>query len=110
MLLEAQRLGLRAVGSDLNPVAVLISKALVEIPAQFRDRLAVNPDRSNQDWLPSETCRRPRGLAEDVRYYGRWVREQAERQIGHMYPHCAIARRYRDACGRMALGAYGAFA
>ncbi|HEY6432399.1 MAG TPA: DUF1156 domain-containing protein, partial [Acetobacteraceae bacterium] len=85
-LLEAQRLGLRAVGSDLNPVAVLISKALVEIPAAFRDRPAMNPDSSNPDWLPAETCRRPRGLAEDVRYYGRWVREQAQLRIGHMYP------------------------
>lgn len=79
--LEAQRLGLRAYGSDLNPVAVLISKALVEIPPKFAGRLPVNPDRDlHRAWNGAE------GLAEDIRYYGQWMRDQAQKRIGHVYP------------------------
>jgi len=83
--LEAQRLGLRAYGSDLNPVAVLITKALIEIPPKFAGQPPVNPeDRtkmgSSVAW-PGAT-----GLAADVRYYGRWMRDEAQRRIGHLYP------------------------
>jgi putative DNA methylase len=86
--LEAQRLGLRAYGSDLNPVPVLISKALVEIPPKFAGMAPVHPgaERSvlDQPWRGAE------GLAEDVRYYGRWMREQAKTRIGHLYPDVTL--------------------
>ena len=88
--LEAQRLGLEAHASDLNPVAVLINKATVEIPSRFADRMPVNPDvPSEQKLLPGEWTG-TRGLAEDVRYYGRWVRQEAERRIGHIYPKITV--------------------
>jgi putative DNA methylase len=82
--LEAQRLGLRALGSDLNPVPVLISKALVEIPSKFSGFAPVNSDVDSD--LLREPWRGARGLAEDVRHYGRWMREQARARIGHLYP------------------------
>ena len=78
--LEAQRLGLRAYGSDLNPVAVLISKATCEIPPKFAGRPAVNPDRD-----PHVVWKGAQGLAEDIRYYGKWMRDEAEKRIGHLY-------------------------
>jgi len=79
--LEAQRLGLKAFGSDLNPVAVLIGKALVEFPPKFAGRKPVNPDVNElRRWKGAQ------GLAEDVRYYGRWMQEEAEKRIGHLYP------------------------
>ncbi len=127
--LEAQRLGLEAHASDLNPVAVLINKAMIEIPPRFAGRPPVNPeydsawptgtgeaDRlavsgaqsashrsgvasgaaagrsgsgrrgSGQARLGGEQWRGARGLAEDVRHYGRWMREEAKRRIGHLYP------------------------
>jgi len=82
--LEAQRLGLEAHGSDLNPVAVLITKALIELPPRFAGRPPVHPDDGSSKALSS--WEGTRGLAEDVRYYGRWMREEAERRIGHLYP------------------------
>lgn len=82
--LEAQRLGLRAYGSDLNPVPVLISKALVEIPPKFAGLAPVHPAMGNE--LLEQPWRGARGLAEDVRYYGRWMRDQAKQRIGHLYP------------------------
>ena len=127
--LEAQRLGLEAHASDLNPVAVLINKAMIEIPPRFAGLPPVNPeydsawptgtgeaDRlaasgaqsanhrtgvasraaagrsgsrrtgSGQARLGGEQWRGARGLAEDVRHYGRWMREEAKRRIGHLYP------------------------
>jgi len=80
--LEAQRLGLEAHASDLNPVAVLINKALIEIPPTFAGRPPVHPGAAGtrNAWGRSE------GLAEDVRAYGNWMRDQAERTIGHLYP------------------------
>jgi putative DNA methylase len=129
--LEAQRLGLRAHASDLNPVAVLITKALIEIPPKFAGMPPVNPESrisqqpthshvgdnfSNQsdselpidlDSAPRRT-KKPRksakttalpgmnawrgaqGLAEDVRYYGKWMRDEAEKRIGHLYPKVKI--------------------
>jgi putative DNA methylase len=81
IVIEAQRLGLRARGSDLNPLAVLISKVLVEFPPKFAGRKPVNPEANELlQW------KGVRGLADDVRYYGRWMREQAEKRIGHLYP------------------------
>ena len=82
--LEAQRLGLEAHASDLNPVAVLITKALIEIPPRFAGLPPVNP--ASQAKLGNSGWRGAQGLAEDVRYYGRWMRDQAEQRIGHLYP------------------------
>ena len=82
--LEAQRLGLQAHASDLNPVAVLINKALIEIPPLFAGRPPVHPDQVGDARL--KTWRGAQGLAEDVRYYGKWMRDEAERRIGHLYP------------------------
>ena len=89
--LEAQRLGLEAHASDLNPVAVLINKAMIEIPPKFAERPPVNPEARpggssakasliERDWTGAQ------GLAEDVRYYGQWMRDEAERRIGYLYP------------------------
>ncbi len=86
--LEAQRLGLEAHGSDLNPVAVLITKALIEIPPRFAGRRPVNPDEQTaaktHDWTGAK------GLAADVRYYGNWMREEAQKRIGHLYPKAKL--------------------
>jgi putative DNA methylase len=93
--LEAQRLGLEAYASDLNPVAVLINKAMIEIPPKFAGRPPVSLLHSRQcakkkeldlerEW-PGAT-----GLAEDVRYYGAWMREEAQKRIGHLYPPVEI--------------------
>jgi putative DNA methylase len=83
--LEAQRLGLTVYASDLNPVAVLISKALIEIPPKFANRQPVHPD-ARRGIGGSGTWRGAAGLAEDVRRYGAWMRDEAERRIGHLYP------------------------
>ena len=90
--LEAQRLGLEAYASDLNPVAVLINKAMIEIPPKFAGRQPVNPewvkksaaDKMGRKWSGAQ------GLAEDVRYYGQWMREEAQKRIGHLYPPVEI--------------------
>ncbi|MDD9852705.1 MAG: DUF1156 domain-containing protein [Deltaproteobacteria bacterium] len=88
--LEAQRLGLRAYGSDLNPVAVLISKALVEIPPRFAGRKPVNPESAERSRSEGWRNEGAQGLAEDIRYYGRWMRGEAERRIGHLYPKVEV--------------------
>jgi len=82
--LEAQRLGLKAHASDLNPIAVLITKALIEIPPKFAGKPAVNPESRHS--LSTRGWRGASGLAEDVRFYGDWMRDEAEKQIGHLYP------------------------
>lgn len=87
--LEAQRLGLEAYASDLNPVAVLINKAMIEIPPKFAGRPPVNPD-ARKGQLGTKTWRGAQGLAEDVRYYGQWMRNEAEKRIGHLYPKIEI--------------------
>ncbi|HRS85985.1 MAG TPA: DUF1156 domain-containing protein, partial [Methanothrix sp.] len=92
--LEAQRLGLEAHASDLNPVAVLITKALIEIPPKFADMPPINPDarRKMQTTLKGERAwRGAAGLAEDVRYYGKWMRDEAEKRIGHLYPKARLS-------------------
>ena len=91
--LEAQRLGLEAHGSDLNPVAVLITKAMIEIPPRFAGNPPVNPDAQN-DSLRSQTWKGVTGLAEDVRYYGKWMRDEAQRRIGHLYPKGQLPKEY----------------
>lgn len=89
--LEAQRLGLEAYASDLNPVAVMINKAMIEIPPKFAGRKPVgplpqgeNPGNLTDDWPGAS------GLAEDVRRYGHWMREEAFKRIGHLYPKVNI--------------------
>ena len=91
--LEAQRLGLRAIGTDLNPVAVLITKALIELPPQFAHRPPINPtaDPMGITVGKGKNARRTpwrgaAGLAADLRYYGRQMRELAWAKIGHLYP------------------------
>ena len=80
--LEAQRLGLDAYATDLNPVAVLINKAMIEIPPRFKDRPPVHPDAQAE----MRTWRGAQGLAEDVRRYGAWMRDEALKRVGHLYP------------------------
>ncbi|HZQ00787.1 MAG TPA: DUF1156 domain-containing protein [Reyranella sp.] len=83
--LEAQRLGLTSCASDLNPVAVLINKAMIEIPPRFAGKPPVNPSRDlNVHWNGAQ------GLAEDVRFYGHWMHEEAEKRIGHLYPKIEV--------------------
>ena len=113
--LEAQRLGLEAYASDLNPVAVLINKAMIEIPPKFAGKPPVNPDvkrnlftaegaegrrgmrekndsslRTSASSAVNPLWPGARGLAEDVRYYGKWMRDEAEKRIGHLYPKIRI--------------------
>jgi adenine-specific DNA methylase len=87
--LEAQRLGLEAYASDLNPVAVLINKAMIEIPPKFAGRPPVNPEARKKDY-GLDIWKGAQGLAEDVRYYGKWMRDEAEKRIGHLYPKLEI--------------------
>lgn len=87
--LEAQRLGLEAYASDLNPVAVLICKAMIEIPPKFAGKPPVNPE-ARKNMGHSGSWKGATGLAEDVRYYGKWMRDEAEKRIGHLYPKVEI--------------------
>ena len=91
--LEAQRLGLEAHASDLNPVAVLINKAMIEIPPRFAGRPPVNPAARQEKSLIGREWTGAQGLAADVRYYGQWMRDQAERRIGHLYPKVEITEK-----------------
>ena len=88
--LEAQRLGLEAHASDLNPVAVLINKAMIEIPPKFAGQSPVNPVSREERSLIEREWKGAQGLAEDVRYYGQWMRDEAKRRIGHLYPQVEI--------------------
>lgn len=89
--LEAQRLGLEAWASDLNPVAVTINKAMIEIPPRLAGRKPVGPvPPSTQKALPISDWKGAQGLAEDVRRYGHWMREEAQKRIGHLYPQVEI--------------------
>lgn len=84
--LEAQRLGLEAHASDLNPVAVLINKAMIEIPPKFAGRPPVNPEATTNQDLVGRQWKGAQGLAADVRHYGQWLRDRAQRRVGHLYP------------------------
>lgn len=92
--LEAQRLGLKAFAQDLNPVAVTINKAMIEIPPLFADKPAVNPEArgklTNGGWSGNA------GLAADVKYYGTWMKEEAAQRIGHMYPKVRVPAEQGD--------------
>lgn len=89
--LEAQRLGLESYASDLNPVAVMINKAMIDIPPKFAGRKPVGslPAGEKQAKLV-EDWSGARGLAEDVRRYGHWMREEAFKRIGHLYPTVSV--------------------
>jgi putative DNA methylase len=88
--LEAQRLGLESYASDLNPVAVLINKAMIEIPPKFAGKPPVNPQARKDKSLFDREWKGAQGLAEDVRYYGKWMRDEAEKRIGHLYPKVKV--------------------
>ena len=88
--LEAQRLGLEAHASDINPVAVLINKAMIEIPPKFAGKPPVNPEARGNEDLVAREWKGAQGLAEDVRYYGHWMRDEAEKRIGHLYPKVEV--------------------
>ena len=107
--LEAQRLGLRAYASDLNPVAVLINKALIEIPPRFAGRPPVHPPVTMEERQKTKREKRGAkgaqlplqaewkgvaGLAEDLRCYGKWVNDRAEERIGHFYPKVQLPKEY----------------
>lgn len=92
--LEAQRLGLPAYGSDLNPVAVMIGKAMIEIPPKFKDKPPVHPGGPERNHY-----RNAEGLAEDVKYYGEWMRNEAYKRIGHLYPQIDIPQEYGSGKG-----------
>ena len=87
--LEAQRLGLPAYGSDLNPVAVMIGKAMIEIPPKFKDMPPIHPGIKARSFY-----RNAEGLAEDVKHYGEWMREKAWERIGHLYPQVDLPKDY----------------
>ena len=95
--LEAQRIGLRARGSDLNPLPVLLTKAMVELPPKFHNHKPVNPDADPMGMFTGAGRRKARvpwkgtaGLADDIRYYGAWMREEARKRIGHLYPEVQL--------------------
>jgi putative DNA methylase len=81
--LEAQRLGLESRGSDLNPLAVIISKALIELPGEVAGQPPTHPESEN---MRLSAWKGAQGLAEDVRWWGEWLRNEAEKKIGHLYP------------------------
>jgi putative DNA methylase len=89
--LEAQRLGIESWASDLNPVAVLINKAMIEIPPKFSGMAPVNPESQKQKHM-GNGWKGAAGLAEDVRYYGQWMRDEAEKRIGHLYPKVLVTK------------------
>ncbi len=96
--LEAQRLGLRARGSDLNPLPVLLTKAMIELPPKYHNQAPINPD-ADPLGISTRTGRRhtfvpwkgAAGLADDIRYYGAWMREEAFKRIGHLYPKAQLS-------------------
>lgn len=90
--LEAQRLGLQSFASDLNPVAVIINKAMIEIPPKFNGKPPVNPATHKDANLFARDWKGAQGLAEDIRYYGKFMRDEAEKRIGKLYPKVEVSR------------------
>lgn len=89
--LEAQRLGLEAHASDLNPVAVMINKAMIEIPPRFAGMPPVNPEAQRETGYTAQ-WKGAHGLADDVRYYGEWMKQEAFKRIGHLYPKVQLPK------------------
>jgi len=102
--LEAQRLGLESHASDLNPVSVLINKSIIEIPPKFAGTPPVNPETRKDRRLFAREWNSALGLAEDVRHYGQWVRAEAVKRIGHLYPNIEVTAEM--ARGRLDLKPY----
>lgn len=92
--LEAQRLGLKAIAADLNPVAVMINKAMIEIPAKFAGQPPVNPEAKS---LIDATWDGAQGLANDIAYYGKLLKEKAFEKIGHLYPKVEVPETGQEA-------------
>jgi putative DNA methylase len=88
--IEAERLGLTPYASDLNPVAVLINKAMIEIPPLFSGLSPINPDVTKDNLLIQRDWPGSKGLASDIEYYGNWMRAEAHKAIGHHYPEVKI--------------------
>ncbi|MDJ0835528.1 MAG: DUF1156 domain-containing protein [Acidobacteriota bacterium] len=89
--MEAQRLGLKSGASDLNPVAVMINKSMIEFPAKFANLSPVGPIPEDEIQVTiNETWIGTQGLAEDIRRYGSWVRGEAAKRVGHLYPEVII--------------------
>ena len=96
--LEAQRLGLEAHAGDLNPVAVLMNKAMIEIPPKFAGFPPVNPGNPDNNTLFNKEWSGSQGLAEDVCYYGQWMKDEAEKRIGHLYPKVEVTAQMAKDC------------
>ena len=88
--LEAQRLGLSSYASDLNPVAVLINKALIEIPSKFQDLNPINPSFRNKNEFLNKTFKGSQGIAKDVHFYGELAHKLVSEKIEHLYPKVKI--------------------
>ena len=106
--MEAQRLGLEAHASDLNPVAVLINKAMIEIPPKFAGQPPINPDwqTKSKEEKAATTWTGAQGLAEDVCYYGQWMRREAFKRIGHLYPPYKLTQELIDSRPDLKKAAY----
>jgi len=92
--LEAQRLGLKAYAHDLNPVAITINKAMIEIPPRFIGCSPVNDDVRNDNTFVKTKWDNAAGLAEDVRFYGEWLKSEAYKRIGHLYPSAELPKAF----------------
>jgi putative DNA methylase len=88
--LEAQRLGFTSFASDLNPVAVTINKAMIEIPPRFANKSPVGPQLPSSNKGLLEDWPRVTGLAEDIKRYGQIVFDQVLATVGHLYPHIEV--------------------
>tara|TARA_B100000242_G_C43053858_1_gene492641 strand:- start:202 stop:3111 length:2910 start_codon:yes stop_codon:yes gene_type:complete len=88
--LEAQRLGLKSVATDLNPVSVMINKGMIELPYQFKNYPPINPDLKKQKLLFQKNWKNSEGLAEDIKFYGNWMTNELNKRIGDFYPKLKI--------------------
>ena len=88
--LEAQRLGFKPFATDLNPVAVLLNKALIEIPPEFNGMAPINPEAKNHNQLLKKEWTGAESIAEDIRFYGKFMKDEAKRRIGFLYPKIKI--------------------
>jgi putative DNA methylase len=91
--LEAARLGFEAHAADLNPVAVLLNKCNLELAPRWAGHAPVNPEDRESD-VGTQVWTGTKGLAADVRYYGRLIRERALEKIGHLYPKVKLPEEY----------------